>query len=97
MKFKTYKCKRISKKHFDEIKITKAFKKTPPKPEKFNEKVIEFLHNKSRLSPIIVDENMFLVDGYCAWIIADTVKYRGRKLKIYKAIGLDVTKKKAKK
>ena len=97
MKFKTYKCKRISKKHFDEIKITKAFKKTPPKPKKLDEKVIEFLHNKNRLSPIIVDENMFLVDGYCAWIIADTTKYRGRKLKIYKAIGLDVTKKKAKK
>ena len=97
MKFKTYKCKRISKKHFDEIKITKAFKKTPPKPKKLDEKVIEFLHNKNRLSPIIVDENMFLVDGYCAWIIADTIKYRGRKLKIYKAIGLDVSKKKAKK
>ena len=26
MKFKTYKCKRISRKNFDEIKITKAFK-----------------------------------------------------------------------
>ena len=97
MKFKTYRCKRISRKHFDEIKITKAFKKTPPKPKKLDEKVIEFLHNKNRLSPIIVDENMFLVDGYCAWIIADTVKYCGRKLKIYKVIGLDVTKKKAKK
>lgn len=96
MKFKTYKCKRISKKHFDEIKITKAFKKTSPKAEKFDAKVRQFI-NKHRLSPIIVDENMFLVDGYCAWIIADTVKYRGRKLKIYKAIGLDVTKKKAKK
>lgn len=97
MKFKTYKCKRISRKHFDEIKITKAFKKTPPKPEKLYTKELEFVLNKQQLSPIIVDENMFLVDGYCAWIIADTTKYRGRKLKIYKAIGLDVTKKKAKK
>ena len=96
MKFKTYKCKRISRKHFDEIKITKAFKNAPPKSEKLYEKEIEFAIYK-KLSPIIVDENMFLVDGYCAWIIADTTKYRGRKLKIYKAIGLDVTKKKAKK
>lgn len=96
MKFKTYKCKRISRKNFDEIKITKAFKKAPPKSEKFDAKVRQFI-NKHHLSPIIVDENMFLVDGYCAWIIADTVKYRGRKLKIYKAIGLDVSKKKAKK
>lgn len=96
MKFKTYKCKRISRKHFDEIKITKAFKKAPPKAEKIDAKVRQFI-NKHRLSPIIVDENMFLVDGYCAWIIADTIKYRGLKLKIYKAVGLDVTKKKAKK
>ena len=97
MKFKTYKCKRIAKRHFNEIKITDAFKKRPPKAKKFNAKVKEFLHNKNHLSPIIVDENMFLVDGYCAWIIADTTKYRGRKLKIYKAIGLDITKKKSKK
>lgn len=97
MKYKTYKCKRISRKHFNEIKITKAFKKTPPKSEKLYTKELEFVLNKQQLSPIIVDENMFLVDGYCAWIIADTTKYRGRKLKIYKAIGLDVTKKKAKK
>lgn len=96
MEFKTYKCKRISRKHFDEIKITKAFKNAKPKSEKLYKKEMEFaLHKK--LSPIIVDESMFLVDGYCAWIIADTTKYRGRKLKIYKAIGLDVTKKKAKK
>lgn len=97
MKYKTYKCKRISRKHFDEIKITEAFKKTPPKYEKLYIKQLEFVLNKKQLSPIIVDENMFLVDGYCAWIIANTTKYRGRKLKIYKAVGLDVTKKKAKK
>ena len=97
MKFKTYKCKRIAKRHFNEIKITDAFKKRPPKAEKFYAKLRVFMNNKCHLSPIIVDENMFLVDGYCAWIIADTTKYRGRKLKIYKAIGLDVAKKKVKK
>lgn len=97
MKYKTYKCKRISKNHFDEIKITKAFEKTPPKYEKLYIKQLEFVLNKKQLSPIIVDESMFLVDGYCAWIIANTTKYRGRKLKIYKAVGLDVSKKKAKK
>lgn len=96
MKYKNHRCKRISRKHFNEIKISRAFKNAPPKSEKLYKKEIEFaLHKK--LSPIIVDENMLLRDGYCAWIIANMTKYRGRKLKIYKAVGLDVAKKKAKK
>lgn len=94
MKFKKhfieYKCKRILKKHFDEIVISKAFRQTPPRPEKLQGKTYAFFV-RYKLDPIIVDKNYILIDGYCAYLIAKENNYRGRKLKIYMAKKLDVT------
>lgn len=94
MKFKNHKCRRLSKKHFRDIIISEAFTSHPPRPKKMEDKRIEFLIFK-KMSPIIVDENYILVDGFCSYIIAQDFNYIGRKLKIYKAKGLDVNKKKS--
>ena len=93
MKYKNYKCKRISKKHFNDIIISNAFRNHPPKQWKFYQKLEDFRYLR-KLSPIIIDENNILVDGYCSWIIANDFNYRGRKLKIYKVKGYNVNKKK---
>lgn len=96
MKFKKhfieYKCRRILKKHFDEIVISKAFQQTPPHPDKLTVKNDEFFA-RYKLDPIIVDKNYILIDGYCAYLIAKSNNYRGRKLKIYKVKNLDITEK----
>lgn len=93
MKYKNYKCKRLSKRYFDDIIISDAFKNHPPKPEKYRRKEADFI-KRGKLDPIIVDENYILADGYCTYLISDLFGYRRRKLKIYKAKGLDINKKK---
>lgn len=92
MKYKNYKCKRLSRKHFDDIIIREAFRQHPPKQWKMDEKLDNFYYCR-KLSPIIVDENNILVDGYCTYLICRSHLYRGHKLKIYKAKGLDINKK----
>lgn len=87
MKFKGKKCKRISRKHFDDILIRNCFFYNQPKPEKLHKKKIDFIVNK-KLSPIVIDEDGVLLDGYCAYVIATDYDYRGYKLKIYKVKGL---------
>lgn len=93
MKWKNHKCKRLSKKNFDKIIISKAFKEHPPKQDKLTAKVDRFLKTK-KFSPIIVDEDYILVDGYCSWIICNDFPglATGRGLKIYKVKGLHVGK-----
>ena len=90
-----FKCKRISKMHFDDIRISKAFENHPPKQNKLIEKAIRF-GNRHKLSPIIVDENYTLVDGYCTYLIAKGYSYRGIWLKIYMAKGLNLLNRKDK-
>lgn len=92
MKWKKYKCRRLSKKYFDNIIISNAFKNHPPKKEKYIRKRADFM-KKKKLDPIIIDENYILADGYCAYLISDFFGYRGHKLKIYKAKGLDINNK----
>lgn len=55
-----------------DIKIPKRFLDHPPKPEKLIEKVLRF-NRESELENIIVDENMYLQDGYCSYLIAQQV------------------------
>lgn len=88
---KEYKLKRISKKCFDQIKISNAFKMRPPKPEKYIDKHRDFAMKFHKLSSIIVGEDYVLMDGYCAYLIAKEFNYRGLRLKIYmaKEIGRD--------
>lgn len=73
MKFKGKKCKRISRKKFDEIIISESFKRHPPKGKKVDFKMRNYLDG-GKLDPIIVDENMMLIDGYCTYLIADMLK-----------------------
>ena len=89
---KEFKCKRVSKIHFDDIRISKPFERHPPKQDKLIWKAIQF-GNHHKLSPIVVDENYTLVDGYCTYLIAKGYKYRGIWLKIYMAKGLNVNRK----
>ena len=56
----------------DDIKIPKYF--CPPNPEKYMTKLNNF-QNGGTLSPIIVDNNLNLVDGYISYMI---YKYIGR-------------------
>lgn len=89
MKFKNYRCKRISRKHFDTIRVSGAFLQHKPGRAKWLDKTVAFMARKE-LSPIIVDENYILVDGYCSWLLAKRHEYRGHKLKIYMAEGLAI-------
>lgn len=66
------KLKRLSKGSLGKIKITQAFLDNPPKPEKVIDKMLKF-SRESELEDIIVDENMYLLDGYCSYLIAQQV------------------------
>lgn len=82
---KVYKLKRVSKRRFDQIKISNAFKRHSPRPEKLHAKIVDFTLRFHKLSPIIVSEDYILMDGYCAYLIARGCNYRGLRLKIYMA------------
>jgi hypothetical protein len=66
------KLKRLSSGSLGKIKITSAFLDNPPKPEKVINKMLKF-SRESELEDIIVDENMYLLDGYCSYLIAQQV------------------------
>lgn len=92
MIYKKHKCRRLLKRNLEKIVISKAFEAHPPKKEKYNKKLLDFIRHK-KLDPIIVDENFVLDDGYCAYLIAMS-KPDTCKPKIYKAKGLKVGKEK---
>ena len=91
MTYKSHKCRRILKRNFDKIEISGAFKRCPPKKEKYHTKLINYIATK-KLDPIIVDENNVLVDGYCSYLIAKQNMAARRKAKIYRAKGVEVRK-----
>ncbi len=91
MTYKNHKCRRILKRNFDKIEISGAFKRCPPKEEKFERKLFEF-EVSGKLDPMIVDENNVLVDGYCSYLIAKQNKAARRKAKIYRAKGVEIIK-----
>lgn len=95
MKWKNYKCKKLSKKNLDKIIVSKAFKEHPPKQDKLTAKVDCYLKT-GKFSPIIVDEDYILVDGYCSWMICNDFPALATRhsLKIYKAKGLHISKSK---
>lgn len=66
------KMEKISPYYFSDIKIPHKFLNHPPKPEKVIEKMLRF-SRESELENIIVDENMYLLDGYCSYLIAQQV------------------------
>ena len=63
---------RLSKARFDEIKIPLVFAQNSPKPEKLIHKMLKF-SRESELEDILVDEDMYLIDGYCSYLIAQQV------------------------
>jgi hypothetical protein len=63
---------RLGKGNFNKIKIPERFRNTPPNPEKLIHKMLVF-SRESELDDIIVDRNMYLVDGYCSYLIAQQV------------------------
>lgn len=63
---------RLGKGNFKSIRVSRAFIDNPPKPEKVIEKMLRF-SRESELDDILVDEDMWLVDGYCSYLIAQQV------------------------
>ena len=92
MTYKNHKCRRILKRNFDKIEISEAFKRCPPKKDKYHQKIFRYITTE-KLDPIIIDENNVLVDGYCSYLIAKEVNVCARRdVKIYRAKGLEVQK-----
>lgn len=64
--------KKISKYEFNKIRISQNFLENPPRPEKLIEKMLRF-SRESELDDIIVNEDFYLIDGYCSYLIAQQV------------------------
>lgn len=77
---------RLGKGNFKDIRITQAFLDSPPKPEKLIEKMLRF-SRESELEDILVDENMYLLDGYCSYLIAQQVGVEFVKIKQVRGVG----------
>lgn len=73
-----------------DIKIPQRFIDHPPKPEKLIEKVFKFTR-ESELEDILVDEDMYLLDGYCSYLIAQQVGAKFVKIVQVKAGGSNGT------
>lgn len=73
-------CIRFSSKKLDKIKISQRFKNNPPKPEKLIQKTADFVKGE-KLSTIYVDENYYLVDGYCSYLIVKALGSNKVKIK----------------
>jgi hypothetical protein len=59
----------------EDIRISKSYINTTPNPDKYSAKLNSYLKG-GVLSPIIVDENMKLIDGYISYLI---LRYSGAK------------------
>ncbi len=77
------KYKLLSHRKFNKIIINERFKRTPPKQEKLVRKLDSFLSEET-LDPIVIDENMTLIDGYCTYLLALWYRPIRRKIKIYR-------------
>ena len=74
---------KVSNIHFDKIKVPARFIDYPPKPEKLIHKMLIF-SRESELDDILVDENFYLLDGYCSYLIAQQVGADFVKIKMVK-------------
>ena len=72
---------KLGKWNFNKIKIPQCFIDYPPNPEKLIHKVLVF-SRESELDDIYVDENFFLLDGYCSYLIAQQVGLEFVKIKM---------------
>ena len=67
-------CKRNKKKKIEDIRIQPRFLETPPHPEKLILKTADFLET-GQASPIYLDKDNNLIDGYCTYLILKTLLY----------------------
>ncbi len=74
---KSYENKVISIK---EIKITRLFKSTPPKPEKLANKEKYYLTHRKFKDKIVINCNNYLQDGYTTYLLA--LKYDIKTIKV---------------
>lgn len=54
----------------NEIKISPEFEKTPPRKIKFSQKMDWYLKHGELQSPILLNKDFELVDGYTSYLIA---------------------------
>jgi hypothetical protein len=52
-----------------DVKITSSFAKTQPRNEKLNKRLDEYRSHGACETPILVDENMVLFDGYTSYLV----------------------------
>ena len=76
-------CLKIKFLTLDRIKVSTAFKESPPNPEKLIRKTAEFL-NGAKLEPILIDKDLNLIDGYCSYLIAKTLQSKKYKIVMVK-------------
>ena len=74
------KLKKLGCRNFGKIKISQEFLDHPPRPEKVIEKMLKF-SRESELDDIFVDEDFYLLDGYCSYLIAQQVGVEFVKIK----------------
>lgn len=70
----------LGKGNFNNIKIPQRFIDCPPNPEKLIHKMLVF-SRESELDDILVDENFYIKDGYCSYLIAQQVGTQFVKIK----------------
>ncbi|WP_143322704.1 hypothetical protein [Clostridium sp. HBUAS56010] len=58
------------------IKISPAMLSHPPKPYKIAQRYTYYLHNQQFQSPIILDQNYNLLDGYITYLIAKMMGHK---------------------
>lgn len=54
--------------NLNRIKVSRAFRSSRPRPEKLIKKTSAFLSGYD-IDPIVLDENSWLLDGYCTYLI----------------------------
>ena len=57
--------------YLKDIKINPDFEKTPPRKNKFSQKMDYYLKHGEFQSPIILNRDFVLVDGYTSYLIAE--------------------------
>lgn len=72
--------KRREEINIEKIKISKSFKEKSPGRDKFNSRLAYFEKYGRYYSPIVLDKNDFLVDGYISYLIAK--RYGFKKVQI---------------
>lgn len=64
--------KHNGKRYIDKIKIRESFSSTQPNLSKILRKLNDYKDGED-LPPIYIDEDFYLVDGYCTYLIAKSL------------------------